>query len=79
MHFNSLISIEGAAMSSGPIEDSSTPEGPKSAELKRALQAFKKRLKLMKLDDESRTGGRQMSGGFKSGIMAISPPDTQLT
>jgi len=51
------------------------PEGPTPAECKRALQAFKKRLKLMKLDDESRMGGRQMSGGFKSGIVAISPPD----
>ena len=60
-------------MSSDPL--SPAPEGPTAAELKRALQAFKKRLKLTKLDDESRVGGRQMSGGLKSGIVAISPPD----
>jgi hypothetical protein len=41
-------------------------------ELKRALKAFKKRLKLMKLDEESNLS---RSGGRKSGILGISPPD----
>jgi hypothetical protein len=40
-------------------------------ELKRALKAFKKRLKLTKLDDES---GLSRGGGKKSGITGITPP-----
>ncbi len=40
-------------------------------ELKRALKAFKKRLKLARLDDES---GLSRGGGRKSGIVGITPP-----
>lgn len=40
-------------------------------ELKRALKAFKKRLKLARLDDES---GLSRGGGKKSGIVGIAPP-----
>lgn len=47
-----------------------TPE-----EIKRAYQAFKKRLKSTRLDDESRLGYGPMSGGGNSGITAISPPN----
>jgi len=43
--------------------------------LKRALKAFKKRLKLTRLDVESSLGGGPMSGGRPSGIVAITPPD----
>ena len=39
-------------------------------ELKRALKAFKKRLKLARLDDES---GLSRGGGKKSGITGITP------
>jgi hypothetical protein len=45
-----------------------------SAELSRALQAFKKRLKLTKLDSESKLGYGPMTGGRPSGIVAITPP-----
>ena len=56
-------------------EDLQTPPaGPSKEECKRALKAFKKRLKLMRLDDESRIGGASMSSGVKSGIVAIRPP-----
>ena len=44
-------------------------------ELKRAYKAFKKRLKLTRLDDESRLGRSAMSGGGTSGIVAIQPPN----
>lgn len=44
-------------------------------ELKRAFQAFKKRLKLARLDDESRLGHRAMSTGGKSSIQGIQPPN----
>ncbi len=40
-------------------------------ELKKALKAFKKRLKLMRLDEES---GLSRGGGKKSGITGITPP-----
>ncbi|MBU0755991.1 MAG: hypothetical protein KJ645_12680 [Planctomycetes bacterium] len=50
-------------------------EGHTKEELKHALKVFKKRLKLMRLDDESRIGGGSMSGGNKSGIVAIRPPN----
>ena len=43
-------------------------------ELRKAYHAFKKRLKLARLDDESRLGRRAMTGGGKSGIQAIQPP-----
>lgn len=42
--------------------------------LKLALKAFRKRLKLTKLDDESRLGGRYTSAGRHSQIVAIMPP-----
>jgi hypothetical protein len=39
------------------------------------LKAFKKRLKLTRLDVESSLGGGPMSGGRASSIVAITPPD----
>ena len=50
------------------------PSGLGSAQLKNALKAFKKRLKLTRLDDESRLGHGAMSSGGRSGIVAIPPP-----
>ncbi len=44
-------------------------------ELKAALKAFNKRLRLTRLDDESRLGYGAMTGGEKSAIMGIRPPD----
>ena len=44
------------------------------ATLKSALKAFRKRLKLKRLDDESRLGGGAMTGGKASSIAAIEPP-----
>jgi len=43
--------------------------------LQQALKAFRKRLKLTQLDDESRLGYGPMSGGGRSGVVAIRPPD----
>ncbi len=45
------------------------------ATLKNALKAFKKRLKMARLDDESRLGHGPMSSGGHSGIVAIVPPN----
>ncbi len=55
-------------------EETPPAEGPTKEELKRALKAFKKRLKLTRLDDESRLGYGPTSGGQGSGIVAITPP-----
>lgn len=51
------------------------PEPPSREELKAALKAFNKRLRLTRLDDESKIGRSAMSGGGKSGVVAIRPPD----
>ncbi len=50
------------------------PSGIDPMQLKKALKAFRKRLKLTRLDDESRLGHGAMSSGGRSGIMAIPPP-----
>ncbi len=55
--------------------DASPPSGPTPQELKSALKAFRKRLKLTQLDDQSRIGRGPMSGGHTSSIVAITPPD----
>ena len=44
------------------------------ATLKSAVKAFKKSLKVTRLDDESGIGGGAMSSGKRSGIVAIAPP-----
>jgi len=55
------------------LEGSGSPAIPPEM-LRKAFQAFKKRLKLARLDDESRIGRRAMSSGGKSGIQAVQPP-----
>jgi hypothetical protein len=45
-----------------------------SDELKRALKAFKKRLKLTRLDYQSKLGYGPMTNGGGPGIVAIMPP-----
>jgi len=57
-------------MSNDIPEDLLSPLG-----LKRAMKAFKKRLKVMRLDDESSLGGGPFSGGRPSSIVAIQPPN----
>ena len=57
------------------MEGNSDNIQPPKEELKRALKAFRKRLKLMRLDDESTIGGGATSSGSKSSIMAIRPPN----
>jgi hypothetical protein len=55
-----------------------TPENagdvPSKEELKKAFKAFKKRLKLTRLDEESKIGRNPVTGGRLSGIVAITPP-----
>ena len=56
-------------------ETSPSPDTPSKEELKLALKAFRKRLRLTRLDDESRLGYGPMSGGGQSDVVAITPPD----
>jgi hypothetical protein len=55
--------------------DSTPPARPSKEELKQAFKAFKKRLKLTRLDAESKLGGGPLTGGHDSGIVAIQPPN----
>ncbi len=43
--------------------------------LKRAMKAFRKRLKVTRLDDESTLGGAGMTSGRESSIVAVQAPD----
>ena len=58
-----------------PPSDASQPPAPTPQELKAAMKAFRKRLKLTCLDDQSRIGVGPMSSGRQSGIVGITPPD----
>ncbi|GAB4163675.1 MAG: hypothetical protein Fur0037_29200 [Planctomycetota bacterium] len=59
----------------GPLVERN-PDGTFTKEtLRRAMKAFKKRLKLARLCDESRLGHDAASKGRRSGICAIQPPE----
>jgi len=61
------------AKKSAPPEQ---PLGPLDAQvLKRAMKAFRKRLKLTRLDDESKLGRNPLTSGKPSGVVAITPPN----
>jgi hypothetical protein len=55
-------------------EETSPQETPSADELRKALKAFKKRLKLARLDAESTLGRGAMTGGKSSGIVSITAP-----
>jgi hypothetical protein len=48
---------------------------PTKEELKAALKAFKKRLKLTRLEEESKLSRRPTTSGQPSAIVAIMPPN----
>jgi len=58
------------------MEGEGTGEASAGDELKHALKAFKKRLKLTRLDNESKLGYGPMTKGSQknSGIVGITPP-----
>ncbi len=57
-------------MSNDVPEDLTNPDY-----LKKAFKTFKKRLRLTRLDAGSTLGSSALSGGRKSGIIAIRPPN----
>ncbi len=58
-----------------PEHEENPPREFTKEELKEALKAYKKRLKLARLDDESRLGHGPMSRGGQSGIVGVRAPD----
>lgn len=63
------------AQPTDPNRPPQSPGAPTPAQLKNAMKAFKKRLKLTRLDDESRLGHGATTPGSRSGIVAIVPPN----
>ncbi len=57
------------------MSDTPPSDGPTREELKAALKAFKKRLKLTRLDEESKLRRSPTSTGQGSAIVAITLPD----
>jgi hypothetical protein len=55
-------------------EEAPPPDQPTRDQLKAALKAFKKRLKLTRLDEESKLSRRATTSGQDSSIVAITPP-----
>jgi hypothetical protein len=55
-------------------DNSSAGGAPSAQELKQAFKAFKKRLKLTQLDEESKLGGGPLSHG-RARIVAMTPPN----
>lgn len=64
--------LEGVA--AAPKPESAAPD-ISEADKAAAMRAFRKRLKLARLSDESKLGGRYTSGGKQSNIDAIEPPN----
>lgn len=59
-----------------PSSPAPSPAAISDDQLKHAMTAFKKRLKLTKLDQESKLGvNRPMTAGKKSDVMGIIPPN----
>lgn len=56
------------------LSSSSSSSEPASEQLKSAMKAFRKRLKLTKLDEESKISNRAMTSGRQSAIVAIMAP-----
>jgi len=56
------------------MSDTVPPEQPTKEQLKAAMKAFKRRLKLTRLEEESQLTRRPVTSGRGSEIVAITPP-----
>lgn len=63
-----------SALENPPTKDE--PDAPEISQhdMTEAMRTFRKRLKFARLDDESRIGGRHLTGGLRSEIDAIEAP-----
>jgi hypothetical protein len=66
-----VVALENPAPKAQAPDEPPVTEGDMTA----AIKAFRKRLKLIRLDQESKLGGRHTSGGKKSDVDAILPPN----
>ena len=57
------------------MADPTPPSPPTKEQLRGAMKAFKKRLKLTQLDQDSKLGRNPATSGRVTGIVAIMPPD----
>lgn len=62
------------AVPATPAPEAPSPEAPSKEELRLAMKAFRKKLKLMRLDEESSLGYGPTSKGQQSQVGAITPP-----
>ncbi len=51
-----------------------SPTEPDPALVKKAMKAFRKRLKLTRLNEESKIGRNPLTSGKQSSVVAIMPP-----
>src|ERR1051325_7732611 len=58
-----------------PMADPTPPTPPTQKELRAAFKAFKKRLKVTQLDEDSKLSKRPTTSGGSSRIVAIEPPN----
>lgn len=61
-------------MVTAPVEPAKPEQEFEAPYLRHAMKQFKRRVKLNKLDDESRIGRSPLTSGQGSGIVAITPP-----
>ena len=69
-----ILVLRGEAELEAPPVEAPLPEIP-DEELRSAMKAYRKRLKLIKLDHESKLGRSPLSGGKDAGFESIIPPE----
>lgn len=74
-----LRELRGTATPEDAEQDEETEETPETEAidpevLRKAIKAFRRRVKLMRLDEESKLGVGPMSGGHKADFDSIMPP-----
>src|SRR5258707_328408 len=73
--FDSSFILHNSSFRKGWAVSESEPTVPSPEDLKAAFKAFKRRIKLTRLDEESKLGYRPTTSGLASGIVAITPPN----
>jgi hypothetical protein len=69
--------VEGLAAMIGELQNPASavaPDAPSSDTCRNAMQAFRKRLSLMELDEQSKLGRNPLTKGVRSSIAGIAPP-----
>jgi len=72
------VAVPDAAVPEVAVPAAAVPEAPSAETLKAALKAFKKRIKVTQLDQDSRVGRSPLSSN-RTQILSISPPNQYPT